>query len=498
MPAAAILNDIQSVSSLRELIGYWPFVAAFLGNSYFFVIITTVLTFLLIGVCLLAKYIPHMLNDLSIGTNNDLPPFGLKLWVVLIAMVPVFFDAGILWFVLWWFIVLWGYLNVMERRIAFVFISMIFMSSWISHMGAGFMTYSQTGVNREMFSLDHAVGTPGDSIVLASWINGNTADAEPMNIQALTEIKKGNRQAAVSLLSRTLDLEPNNSRYYNHLGIALTETNRDNEAVKAFQNAITLDPDNVVYHYNLSRLHQATYNLYESEQSIQRASDIDPARVRFFLDQEEQARDYSYISEHIPVMRQLARQMKPSGELTLVADAMWNSVLGLFQRDKAIYISLVTFLVLFLLGHIPEEKFTKRCNRCGNLYYAGKTSGSGYPMCLQCHWLETKAKKQMNSILTCKAEEIKQYRIQNAARTQRLELILPGLGSIAANKIFKGIFRLTVFSAGLVLVVTGGRVLSCFIPAEFDITGLMRIAGIFALGLLYFRSYKSPPLKYGV
>jgi len=497
VPTAAILTDIQSFSSLKELFGYWPFVAALLGNGYFFVIITTVLTFVLIGACLLAKYIPHILNDLSIGTNNELPPFGLKLWVALIVLVPVFFDAGILWFVLWWFIVLWGYLNVIERRIAFVFISMIFMSSWISHVGAGFMTYSQTGVNREMFSLGHAVGTPGDSIALVSWIKGDTADAEPMNIQALAEIKKGNRQEAVSLLSRALDLEPNNNRYYNHLGITLAGMGRNNEAIKAFQNAITLEPGNAVYHYNLSRLHQAAYNLYEAEQSIQKASKIDPARVRVFLNQEEQAHDYSYISEHIPVMRQVARQMRPSGELTLAADAMWNSVLGLFQRNKAMYISLVAFLVLFLLGHIPEEKFTKRCSRCGNLYYVGKTSGSGYPMCLQCHWLETKAKKQMNSVQTGKAEEIKQYRVRNAARTQKLELILPGLGSIVANKDPKGIFRLTMFSAGLVLVVTGGKVLSSFIPTGFDITGLLRITGIIVLGLIYFRSYKSPPVKYG-
>lgn len=103
----------------------------------------------------------------------------------------------------------------------------------------------------------------------------------------------------------------------------------------------------------------------------------------------------------------------------------------------------------------------------------------------------------MNSVQTVKAEEIKQYRVFNAARTQKLELILPGLGSIAANKVFKGTFRLAVFSAGLVLVVTGGRIISSFIPTGFDITGFLRIMGIIVLGLIYFRSYKSPPLRYG-
>ena len=78
-------------------------------------------------------------------------------------------------------------------------------------------------------------------------------------------------------------------------------------------------------------------------------------------------------------------------------------------------------------------------------------------MCLQCHWLETKAKKQMSSVLTSKAEEIRQYRIENASFTQKLELILPGMGSFAANKIFKGVMRLTAFSVGLILIATGGE-----------------------------------------
>ena len=498
MQESAILTDISPISSLNALFGYWPFVSTFIGNGYFFVIVATILTFVLIGVCLLVKYIPHLMNDLNMGSNNELPPLGLKLWVALIIAVPIFFDAGILWFVLWWFMVLWGYLNIMERRIAFVFIALIFMSSWVSHIGAGFLTYSQTNVNREIFSLDNAVGSPKDSIAIASWVKNNAADAEPMNILAVTEIQKKNYSTAVSLLSRALDLEPNNSRYYNNLGIALVGVKNDQEAAKAFQNAITLAPRNVVYHYNISRLHQATYNLYEAEQSIQKASAIDPAQVRFFLDQEEKFKDYGFIKEHVPLWRQLARQMKPSDDLTEAANALWYSVLGIFSRGQAIYVSLGAFVILFLLGHIPEEKFTKRCNRCGNLYYAGKMSQSGYPMCLQCHWLETKAKKQMSSVLTSKAEEIRQYRIENASFTQKLELILPGMGSFAANKTFKAVVRLTAFSAGLILIATGGRFIFSFIPVGFDISGFMRAVGVITLGLLYVRSYKSPPLKYGV
>ena len=125
-------------------------------------------------------------------------------------------------------------------------------------------------------------------------------------------------------------------------------------------------------------------------------------------------------------------------------------------------------------------------------------SKSGYPMCLQCHWIETKAKKQMNSILHTKAEEIKLYRINNTLNTSKLELILPGLGSLAGNKTTKGILRIFTFSAAFILILTGGQFIYSIIPTGIDLTGLMRVFGILIAALLYWRAYKSPPIRYGV
>jgi tetratricopeptide (TPR) repeat protein len=490
--------DILSLSSLKGLLTFWPFVSTLLGNGYFFVITATILTLFLLGTGLLVKYTPNLLHDIKNVTNNDLPVVGIKLWMACILLIPIFFDAGPLWFVLWWFIALWGYINKAEKRVAFVFISIIFMSSWISHVGAGFITYSHTQANREIFNIDHDIGTTQDTLAIASWTQKHPDDAEPLNTKALIEMKKGNHTAAVNLLSRSLDLEPNNFRFYNHLGIALVGVERNTEASKAFGNAIALDPDNIVYHYNLSRLYQLTYNLYDAERAIQKASSIDPQKVRHFLDYEEKNQDNRFIMEQVPVTRLLARQMKQSGDLKVVADSLWHMAFGIFTRNGGTFISLAVILMLFLLSHLPEDKFTKRCNRCGNLYYSGTMSKSGYPMCLQCHWIETKAKKQMNSILHTKAEEIKKYRINNTLNTSKLELILPGLGSLAGNKTTKGILRMFTFSAAFILILTGGQFIYSTIPTGIDLTGFMRVFGVLIAALLYWRAYKSPPIRYGV
>ncbi len=491
-------TGILSISSMKGLHTYWPLVSTLLGNGYFLVITATILTLCLVGICLLVKYTPNLIHDLGNSTNNEFPALGLKLWLAFILLLPVFFDAGPLWFVLWWFIVFWGYLNKSEKRLAFVFISFIFMSSWMAHIGAGFITYAQTQVNREIFNIEHNIGSTKDSLAIASWIQNNPADAEPLNTKALIELKKGNNTEAVTLLSRSLDLEPDSFRFYNHLGIALAGIERNREAVKAFQNAITLEPDNIVYHYNLSRLYQATYNLFEAERSVRKASSIDPKGVRHFLDNEAAGRHARYITEEVPVTRLLARQMRQSGNLSRAADALWNMAFGIFNRNRAIIISIAAVMMLFLFGHIPEDKFTKRCNRCGNLYYSGTMSKSGYPMCLQCHWIETKAKKQVNTILHNKAEEVKQFRIDNTSNTSKLELIFPGLGSFAGNKTMKGILRMFILSSALILMLTGGQFIYSIVPSGIHLTGPMRIAGICIAALVYWRSYKSPPIRYGV
>jgi len=494
----AVLTGIESLPSLIKLLPFWPFVSTALGNFFFFVIITTLLMFTLVSLCLLIKYTPNVLNDFKTITNNEFPKSGIILWLVFIIALPIFFNAGPMWFTLWWFLLLWGYLNRLEKRIVYVFISLIFMSSWIAHIGAGFITYTQTHANKEIFCIQHNLGSMKDTVTITSWAQNNPDDSEPINTMAILELNRDNPEEAINLLGRTLDLEPNNSRFYNHLGIALSRTGKSKKALQAFHNSITLAPKDVTNHYNLSRLYQSTYNLIDAEKSIQRASNLNPGRVRELLDHEAANPEDKYVISRIPVFTQLSRQLRPSSELKTVADALWNTTFGIIKRNASIILAFFCIMVTILVNYRPEEKFTKRCNRCGNMFYAGDVSKSGHPLCLQCHWIATKSKKQMNSIMNNKVEEIKKYRIQNLLQTSKLELILPGLGSFIGDRTVKGVLRVYLFSACLMSIITGGQFLYSFIPSGIDMGSLFRMLGVASLIVLYWRVYNFPPLKYGI
>jgi tetratricopeptide (TPR) repeat protein len=498
LQGASILTGILGTITVGGVPFTWPVVTAVLGNSYFFVISTTLLSLFLTGICLIYKYAPLILNDMRNYTNNDLKDLGLILWLIFILLIPLFFNVGPMWLVLWWLLLLWSYMIPAEKRLAFFFVFLILMSNWIAHLGAGFLTYTETQLNRQIYAIEHKISDADDIAAVASWITAHPSDAEPTNTMALVEINRSNFSEAIRYLNRGIDLEPNNARFYNHLGIALLGSGKNKEALRSFQNAISLMPENMVYYYNVSRLYQSTYNFYEGEKAIAAASGFDSDGVRRLLDQENMVGRTRYIQEYTPLMQLLARQMRPSDDLKTAANALWTFAFGLIPRSVSIYLAIGSFLAFIMLGYIPSDKFTKRCSRCGKLYYSGSMTKTGSPMCLQCHWIDIKVKKQQVSIVHQKTEEIRKYKTFSYQKLLRLELILPGLGSFLTNRTGRGLARITLFCACLLAVITGGSFIISFLPVQMEYTGIIRVIGIATYGLLLLRAYKSPPIRFGV
>jgi hypothetical protein len=190
--------------------------------------------------------------------------------------------------------------------------------------------------------------------------------------------------------------------------------------------------------------------------------------------------------------------MRPSDDLKTAADALWTMSFGMIPRKMSIFLAMGTFLIFFLQGYIPEDKFTKRCSRCGKLYYSGTFTKSGNPMCLQCHWIDAKVKKQQTSILHHKTEEIRKYKSLSYQKISKLELMLPGLGSLMINRTGISLLRITSLSIGVLLIITGGSFITSFIPVNMELSPFIRILGLIVLGVLFTKAYKAPPIRYGV
>ncbi len=481
-----------------EWFAFWPYTTAVVGSGYFFVIAATILTFVLIGVSLLVKYIPLLYNDIQAATDQQFPAAATKLWIFIIVILPFFATAAPLLYPAWWFLLLRTYMNKNEKGAALVIAAFIFMSAMITHTGAAFLTYPHTQVNREIFLTDHGLADSKDYLTIDAWVKENPGDADALNARALLDIRKGDYSAAALTLDQCLSIDPASARYYNHLGIALAKEGRNREALKAFGNSISLEPQNPVYHYNLSRTHQQMLNFYAAEKSVMAASDLAPARVRELLDMESHELQNNFVIDATPVTTLIARQMKTSTELEDAADGLWNLIMGVFPRGRATMAAFFYLILLLLLDRIPQDKFSKKCHRCGRLYYVGGLSQKGLPLCLQCEWINSKENRNQQ-VVADKADDVRQYRKDSRIQLKKLEKILPGMGLIMGDRMLDGSLRLFTISSGIILIVSGGQIIHSIIPAPAGSSSalLLRLAGLIIISLAYWRSSRFEPARIG-
>jgi len=94
--------------------------------------------------------------------------------------------------------------------------------------------------------------------------------------RAIAAFQRGEAEAAVELLRRAIEVNPESAVATNDLGSMLAQMGRMAEAIPAFRRAIELVPDYPEAHNNLANIYQMTGNLEEAVASYQTALRLRP------------------------------------------------------------------------------------------------------------------------------------------------------------------------------------------------------------------------------
>ena len=215
MQQGPIISTFKALSFSDPSWILWPDAAALLGNLYSFFSISTLLASFLIGFCITLKYSAYMLSDFKTISDSNIPDIAIKLWFAVILSLPLFLDTGPLWFTIWWAIIFSGYINRVEKRLIVVLFALVISSGWISNIGGNLVTYTSTQANKEIFLVEEGLENQDDIENLASWVNKYPNDADPANALAISKIRIGEFEDAITLLTRCIASEPDNPIYYN-------------------------------------------------------------------------------------------------------------------------------------------------------------------------------------------------------------------------------------------------------------------------------------------
>jgi len=103
--------------------------------------------------------------------------------------------------------------------------------------------------------------------------------SEALHYYGVLEHQRGRSDAAIPLIEKSLELEPDRADWHSNLGIVLQERLKLDEAIVAYRRAIALDPNHANANSNMGVLLRAQGKPAESEAAYREAIRIDPEHI---------------------------------------------------------------------------------------------------------------------------------------------------------------------------------------------------------------------------
>lgn len=100
-----------------------------------------------------------------------------------------------------------------------------------------------------------------------------------LHFAGLLAHQMGQGEKALSMIERSLAIEPNRADWHSNLGIVLKARGKLDEAIEAYRRALELDPSHANAHCNLGVLLRARGKPAEAEESYRTAIRLDPEHV---------------------------------------------------------------------------------------------------------------------------------------------------------------------------------------------------------------------------
>ncbi len=268
----------------------------------------------------------------------------VALWLVPIPMLlwPLVLPNGLLWLLLYWSLLLWGYLSSSERWV----LSAVWLLAGLMPV---VLPLQQRIVQRQLSPSVRLL----DSLAEGSLYGDLFIDLEALKTVlpeslAVDELRAdlyrrlGQWEHAKALYQRLTEAEPDNASVLINLAVYAHRERDFSQAIQLNQAATEIDSSLAEGFYNLNQAYAQTYEFSRSNLSLAQARALDSDRVSSWIE------DESRREKPVPVDGSLQR----APEIRQALDSYWDTQNPTFARwtDWRSWQSLVAFLVLMVGG----------------------------------------------------------------------------------------------------------------------------------------------------
>jgi len=427
---------------------HYPSSLKFFYNIFYILSNAMLMTFIIFGIVVMVKYLPLYFDDIQRTLAQEISRLlinGLKIFFL---FIPLFLRLDMLWAILFWSILLWGYVTREERQFLLLFLIILVYLPFFIRSSSSFLNAPSSEVILEMHQANHGDWDGVTEAKLRAWLSTHPDDAEVLFTLGLISKRQGRYSQAEEFYQRAVEKNPQFSEAFSNLGNVYLATRQTDSAISSYQRAIDLDPNRGAFYYNLYRGYsQETFLSGKADKALQRAMQLDPKLVE----------EYSRIDS--PNINRLAIDQD------LTAQELWGrflaNVIGregfLFRLFKAWFETipsraafLVPILFLgFLIGmsrYARTKRFLTRCPMCGSptyRFYLG-TPEQDF-ICFNCYRIFVQQEKLHPKIAEKRSHQVGQFQRQNHFIGRFVSFFFVGFGYLWRGSLLKGLIFLFLF-----------------------------------------------------
>jgi tetratricopeptide (TPR) repeat protein len=468
---------------------YYPSSLKLFYNMFYMVSNAILMAFIIFGIVVLIKYLPLYFYDIRRNMTQEISGLLLNSLKIFILFIPFFFRLDMLWALLFWSILLWGYVSNREKQLILVFLIVLVYLPFYLRSSSSFLDGPSSDIILEMNQANHENWVKGTEEKLKTWLTDHPQDAEVLFSLGLAEKKQGHYPAAEDFFLRAIQRDSQFSEAFSNLGNVYLAQKQTSLAISSYQKATDLNPYKGAYYYNLYRAYsQETFLSGKTDKAFQRARQLAPVLVDYYTSIDIPNRPPNFnrlvIDEVLTPQRLWKRFLD---QFIGMGGFLFSLFKAWFEKipSRIPFLAPIIFLG-FLIGmarYTRMKRFLTRCPMCGSPTYRFYLGSSDQEfICFNCYRIFIQKEKLHPKIVEKKSAQVRQFQKQNDLISRFLSFFFVGFGYLWREQTFKGLLFLFIFFIFILrFVYWNGVMPSSFPPLHSTLWGWIFWGGLFLL-----------------
>ena len=400
--------------------------------------------------------------------------------------LPIFLWLGPMWLVFYWFIIFFGYADVLERVLIIVFALVLAV-----------LPIATDRIAAEVAGVD--------SPIVLSAVASREESYQPEALPRMQELasvipdnyivqlllgnlqqQEGNEQQALVHYRRSIEIKENAGAHVN-IGNLHYLDGDNGAAANEYEKAEQLDPKLAIAFYNDSVANGAQSKFTEQGQKFERAKALDPRTIEAFAATPPPLR----IAMYDPPLRE-AWELQES----LARKGAARSIFGTYpyfdlktSAMNTITIGSVIAALLAVIVWFRRRKagYANACIKCGRTFcHRCKSARESATYCTQCIHIYLKRDGVSLDTKRSKLEEVHDHHTGVVRRNKILATFLPGSAQVLEGRTIVGLIGMFFFLLFVIIAVLTGRLAPALGPIAETAQLLVRAVAILLAVVVWF------------